>query len=283
MNEQEERSLNRRRFLKRFAGGLCLLGGLWTLTEPLLISLEEQTISLTDLAKAFDGFKIALLSDTHCGPFTTPSFVQKAVDLANEANPDVVLLLGDFCHRHKKYIGPGIEPFANLKATSGVYAVLGNHDHWESESLTRKELKRAGVNVLLNKSVTLSKAGEKLSIGGVDDLWEGRQDLRSTFRGVKKETTKILMSHNPDYAERLYFDGKISLMVSGHTHGGQVRLPFIGAPILPVRTGQKYCAGLAKGPDCLVYTSRGVGTITPPVRFRCRPEVSLLTLVGRNS
>ena len=283
MNEQEEQTFNRRRFLKRVAGGMCLLGGLWTITEPLLLSLEEQTILLPELPSYFNGFKIALLTDTHCGPFTRPSFIQKAVELANAAKPDVVLLLGDFCHRHKKYIGPGIEPFANLKAASGIYAVLGNHDHWESESLTRKELKKSGVDVLLNKSVTLSQSGEKLSIGGVDDLWEGRQDLRRTFKGVKRETTKILMSHNPDYAEGLVFDGNISLMVSGHTHGGQVQLPIIGAPILPVRSGQKYCAGLAKGPDCLVYTSRGVGTITPPVRFRCQPEVSLLTLVGSNS
>ena len=283
MNEQEEQNLNRRRFLKCFAGGLCLLGGLWTLSEPLLLTLEKQDVHIPKLPAAFNGFKMALLTDTHCGPFTSPSFIQKAVGLANKENPDVILLLGDFCHHHKKYIGPGIEPFANLKAPSGIYAVLGNHDHWESESLTRKELKRVGVKTLLNKSITLSKAGDKLSIGGVDDLWEGRQDLRTTFRGVKKDTTKILMSHNPDYAERLLFDGPISLMVCGHTHGGQVLLPLIGAPILPVRTGQKYCAGLAKGPDCLVYTSRGVGTVTPPVRFRCRPEVSLLTLVGGNS
>ncbi len=274
--------MNRRKFLKRLAGGVCAVGGIWSLSEPLFLTVERREILLKKLPSVFQGFKIALLTDTHCGPFTTPSFIQKAVDLANAEKPDVVLLLGDFCHRDKKYIAPGIEPFSNLKAPAGVLAVLGNHDHWESASLTQKELLRVGAKVLLNKSIVLKRGGEKLAIGGVDDLWEGVQDLQSTFRGVGRDTTKILMSHNPDFAERLHYGSLISLMVSGHTHGGQVQIPFWGAPILPTMTGQKYCAGLIKGPDCPVYVSRGVGTITPPVRFRCRPEVSLLTLVGSN-
>ena len=283
MNEQDEQKSNRRQFLKKIAGGICLFGGFWTLIEPLLLSLERVTVHLPNLPQSFEGFKMVLLTDTHCGPFTSPAFIQSAVDMANETEPDVVLLLGDYCHRHKKYIGPGIEPFSSLRADSGVYAVLGNHDHWESAALTIRELERAGIEVLLNKSMTLEEGGEQLTIGGVDDLWEGRQDLGRAFKGVKRDTPKILMSHNPDFAERLHLGPPISLMVSGHTHGGQVRIPLLGAPIVPVRTGQKYCQGLKEGPDCLVYTSRGVGTITPPVRFDCRPEVSLITLEGSKS
>jgi len=278
--------VNRRQFLKRIAvtglatTGVAAVGAAHAFVlEPQWIDVEHVTIPICRLPRSFDGIRIVLISDTHCGPWTRPAYVAKAVAMANAQFPDLVLLLGDYCHRHRRTIGPGIEPFADLKASDGVFAVLGNHDHWEGAAETRRELKRAGVAELCNRSAALSRGTGRLAIGGVDDLWEGTQAPAKAFADTPPDAPRILMSHNPDYAEALPPDVRVDLMVSGHTHGGQVWLPGVGAPLLPSRYGQKYRAGFVQAPRCKVYVTRGIGTITPPVRFLCRPELTVLTLV----
>ena len=274
--------MDRRKFLKRVALAGLGLGGLGAadalLIEPRWIAIEQVTVPICRLPRELDGLRIVLISDTHCGPWTSPAYVAKAVELANAQFPDLVLLLGDYCHRHRRYIGPGIEPFADLEARDGMLAVLGNHDHWEGAPATRRELKRVGATELTNRSAIVSRGAGRIAIGGVDDLWTGQQDPARAFAGVPDDVPRILMSHNPDYAEELPPEVHVDLMVSGHTHGGQVWLPGLGAPLLPSRYGQKYRAGLVRGPRCEVYVTRGVGTISPPVRFLCRPELTVLTL-----
>jgi len=260
--------------------GIGGLGALDTLVvEPRWIAVERVTVPVRGLVPSLDGLRVVLISDTHCGPWTRPSYVRRAVQLANAQEPDVVLLLGDYCHRHRRYIAPGIKPFAELEAKDGVFAVLGNHDHWEDAPATRDALAEAGVKDLTNDSFLIEfEEGGGLAIAGVDDLWTGRQDLTAAFGDLAQDVPRILMSHNPDYAEELPGGIRVDLMVSGHTHGGQVWLPLVGAPLVPSRCGQKYRAGLVQGPRCLVYVTRGLGAITPPVRFLCRPELSVLTL-----
>jgi len=277
--------VNRRRFLKRatiLGGGVVAAGGLAALDafgiEPRWIAVERRDVPIRGLGSGPAGLRAVLVSDTHCGPWTRPAYVRKAVRLANAQRPDVVLLLGDYCHRHRRHIEPGIEPFADLEAPHGVFAVLGNHDHWENAPMTRAALAAAGVVELTNASRRIQKGSTALAIGGVDDLWTGRQEPERAFAGVADDVPRILMSHNPDYAEELPEGIRVDLMVSGHTHGGQVWLPILGAPIVPSRYRQKYRSGLVDGPRCRVYVSRGLGTITPPVRFLCRPELSVLTL-----
>jgi len=279
MSEQDHTGTVSRRRLLRWLGGACCatLGG-WSLYEAGRLTLERVTVALEGLDRAFAGYRVALLSDTHCGPWTGPAFIAHAVALANGVRPDLIVLCGDFNQRSRAYIEPGIEPFADCSAPDGVFAVLGNHDHWEDAALTVRTLRRVGVQPLTNAGVVVNRRGARLALGGVDDLWEGRQDPASAFRGVPADVPRILLSHNPDYAERLPSGVRIDLMLSGHTHGGQVLLPWVGAPLLPVTTGQKYRAGLVRGPRCQVYVSRGVGTITPPVRFRCPPEVTVVEL-----
>jgi len=278
-------ALERRRFLKRVAlaglgaGGLGAAGALDAFgIEPRWVAVEQTAVPIRGLDREFDGLRLVLISDTHCGPWTRPAYVRKAVRLANAQYPDVVLLLGDYCHRHRRHIAPGIAPFGELRSAHGVFAVLGNHDHWEGADETRRELERAGVVELTNCSTTIAKGTGRLAVGGVDDLWEGRQEPERAFAGVDARTPRLLLSHNPDYAEALPEGVRVDLMLSGHTHGGQVWLPGIGAPLLPSRYGQKYRAGLVEGPRCPVYVTRGLGTITPPVRFLCRPELTVLTL-----
>ena len=275
---------SRRKFLRRAAVAFVGIGGAATLDawviEPRGIAVERRSVPIRGLHAAMDGFRIVLVSDTHCGPWTRPSFVRKAVALANAQEPDAVLLLGDYCHRHRRYIEPGIAPFAALEAKEAVLGVLGNHDHWEDAKQTRQELARAGVADLTNRSVVLARGDGRLAIGGVDDLWTGDQEPERAFAHVPPGVPRILMSHNPDYAETLPEGLRVDLMVSGHTHGGQVWLPLRGAPLLPSRYGQKYRAGMVEGPACRVYVTRGIGTISPPVRFLCRPELTVLTLTA---
>jgi uncharacterized protein len=250
------------------------------LLEPRWIKVERVVVALRGLPSVWDGATIVLLSDTHCGPHTSPSWIEHAVSIANSLNPDIILLLGDYVHHSARFIQPGIAPLARLRAREGVFAVLGNHDHWEGASVCVRALKDAQAQVLINRSTTLWREGEPLAIGGVGDLMEDQQRPQAAFQQCPSQAPRILMSHNPDYAEVMSADVRVDLMVSGHTHGGQVHLPALGAPILPSHYGRKYQQGLVRGPHCWVYVSRGVGTISPPVRFLCRPEISLLRLAA---
>jgi hypothetical protein len=272
-----KRTLPRRALL---AGGLaCGLGAADAfLLEPRWLQVERVPLMLPGLGAGWRGATIALLSDTHCGPNTTPAWIEHAVARTNELRPDLVLLLGDYVHRGARYIRPGIAPFAKLAAPGGVFAVLGNHDHWDGREATLAALADANARPLVNASVSLERGGDLLAIGGVGDFMEDEQLLEQTFAGVPAAVPRVLMSHNPDYAEVMAPQVRVDLMVSGHTHGGQVRIPGLGAPILPSRYGRKYAQGLAQGPLCPVFVTRGVSTISPPVRLLCRPEITLLQL-----
>jgi len=261
------------------AAAIAAAADAWVV-EPRWIDVVRSDIVVKGLGSGWQGATIALMSDTHCGPFVSQARIEHAVSLANDLRPDLVLLLGDYVHRGERHIDPGIEPFGRLRASQGVYAVLGNHDHWDGRDRTLAALKRAGIPAMVNRGTTLVRGGDSLAVGGVGDFMEDLQEPGDAFRGVGESTPRILMSHNPDYAEQLPGDVRVDLMVCGHTHGGQVRLPGYGAPVLPSRYGQKYERGLVQGPNCRVYVTRGVGTISPPVRFLCRPELTLLTLVG---
>ena len=274
--------MNRRKFLTRAAlaglglAGAGVLDGFFI--EPNWIEIERISFPVRDLPGAFEGFRVILISDTHCGPYLSPTFIEKAVALANKQQPDAVLLLGDYVHRNRSHIKPGIEPFARLHAREGVFAVLGNHDHWEGAAETSQALADAGVVELTNRCTVITRGADALAIGGVDDPWEGQPDVAAALGDVAPDVPRLLMSHTPDYAEEMPGGVRVDLILSGHTHGGQVHVPFYGAPILPSRYGQKYCAGLVSGPQCPVYVTRGLGMITPPVRFLCRPELTVMTL-----
>jgi hypothetical protein len=265
--------------LGALGAGLAAAADAWIL-EPRWLDVVRVDVPIAGLGSAWDGATIALLSDTHCGRFRSPDAIAHAVDVANALEPDLTLLLGDYVHGGGRYIAPGIAPFAGLRAREGVFAVLGNHDHWDGRDASLAAMRRAGVEVLRDRSVVLRRRGDPLALAGVGDLLEDTPRADVALRGVAPGTPRLLMEHNPDYAEMIPEGVRVDLMVSGHTHGGQVWLPGVGAPILPTRTGQKYARGLVAGPRCPVYVTRGVGTISPPVRFACRPEVTRIRLVA---
>jgi hypothetical protein len=170
-----------------------------------------------------------------------------------------------------------------LSAPLDVYAVLGNHDYWHPSGAARvaQALRDAFAGrrfeMLLNDNRVINAGGALLHIVGVDDVWEQQHDLRRAIASLPPDQPAILLAHEPDLADEAATTHPFVLQLSGHSHGGQVRLPFIGAPLLPPY-GQKYPIGLQRAGDMLVYTSRGVGMIAPAVRFNCQPEVTLITL-----
>jgi len=256
---------------------LCLALALYPFAEAKWLKTTRREITVPALPPEFDGLRVAVLSDIHHGPYLGLDFVRRAVDRANALHPDVIVLLGDYVHRSPQYIEPCIAELARLRARAGVYAVLGNHDHWESAPRTRDALAQAGIVELTNTGIWLTRGPARLRLCGVDDLWEGTQSLPAALDDCTEKDAAILLSHNPDYVEEIR-DRRVRLVLSGHTHGGQVNIPLRGPPVLPSRYGQKYAEGLVTTPYTQVFVTRGIGTITPPVRFNCRPEIALLTL-----
>jgi predicted MPP superfamily phosphohydrolase len=274
--------MNRRRLLKRVGlatlGSAAACGTAYPFLEAKWCRLTRQTIALPNLPPAFRGTTIALLADVHHGPFVPLAYIRQVVSMTNTLQPDMVVLAGDYVHRHERYIAPGIEELGKLKARLGRFAVRGNHDNRGYTMRSRAALAAAKLPDLNNRGVWIERGRRRLRICGVGDLWTDRQDLHAALGDASERDAVLLLSHNPDFVETIR-DTRVGLVLSGHTHGGQVIVPGYGAPIVPSRYGQKYLYGLVQGPCSRVFVTRGVGTISPPVRLLCRPEVALLTLV----
>jgi predicted MPP superfamily phosphohydrolase len=273
--------LNRRAFLKTAAvasaGVLPLGGACYGFAESTRLKIDRQTLTLPRLPGEFRGLTVAFLTDIHLGPFLTEEYVASVVRTALLLNPDLILLGGDYSHRDGKYIAPCFAILAKLAAPLGVYGVLGNHDYWHGLAATKAGMRDANIAELTNRGVWLRRGGARLRLAGVDDLWMGDPDVSAALGDAQPADACILVSHNPDVAETLT-DRRVGLMLSGHTHGGQVVIPGYGAPIVPSAYGQKYAHGLVEAPRTQVYVSAGVGMSGLPVRGYCRPEITLITL-----
>lgn len=283
-------TFTRRQFLKKVfklaaAGSLAAVGGGYggyrytSQIETEWLEVESVQIPLKNLPSALEGFKIAQLSDLHLRPFTTLEFLQKAVDRTNQLQADLVVLTGDFVSREAEAIFELAPVLAGLNPKYGLYAALGNHDLWSNQAVVRAGLAEQGIPVLQNAGRSIGVGPAQLYLAGVDDVWSGQPDLNSALADAPPEVPVILLAHEPDLADRFVADGRVSLQLSGHTHGGQVRLPGIGALVLP-RFGKKYDLGLYRVGDTWLYTNRGLGVVGPPIRFNCRPEITEITLIG---
>lgn len=246
--------------------------------EPQWLSIERVRVRLKRLPPAMSGFTIGQLSDLHRGPFVQDSDIRAAVEETNRLQPDLVVLTGDFVLRSEKFAEPCARLLGALRASHGVVAILGNHDHWTDADAVQRALESHGIRVLRNQSFPVQRDGSRFWVAGVDDVWQEKANLPVALRHVPKDETTILLAHEPDFADTAS-QYPVDLQLSGHSHGGQVRLPFIGAPHLPY-LGVKYPWGLRRVGAMQVYTNRGIGVISPPVRFGCRPEITLLTLVA---
>ncbi len=275
---------SRRRLLRRalIAGGATLgAGGLWSVFgERTWVEARRVPVPVPDLPAFLDGFTIAHLSDLHRGPFISEEQVRQAAKLAMAYAPDMVVLTGDHVSLKAKYAKSAVSGLSSLKADYGVFGVLGNHEYWTDEvGRVTQTYRDAGIEVLINESVAVAVGGTAWWLCGVDDIWEGKPDLERTLSGVPDEVFKILLCHEPDYADEAAKHG-IPLQLSGHSHGGQVRLPGIGPVRLPVYAW-KYPYGLQTvgTSGTQVYTTAGVGVTFPPIRINCRPEVAIIRLM----
>lgn len=287
LTSEKALSPQRRRFLKYAAlssASLATAGFTWGYLEHERVAVSRVDVRLQSLPVQFDGLTIAHLSDIHHGIYTSLDFINRCVEITNELKPDIVALTGDFTLNAKRYIDPCGEALSGLRAGIGVFAILGNHDYYQSAGETRRALRAAGCTVLVDQRERLEKRGAKLSLLGADDLLYGHWDINKLLRDVPEEETRITLAHNPDFMGRIAERKRyVDFMLSGHTHGGQVRLPLIGAPHVISDYGQQHIIGLTQWASegrapMQIYTTRGIGSIMMPVRFECPPEIVLYTL-----
>jgi predicted MPP superfamily phosphohydrolase len=274
--------VTRRAFLKWLAmeatvGTMTAAGSAYILrVEPGWLEVERIDVPLPGLDPRLEGTRIVQLSDLHLSEIVPVEQVRQAVSLAQTLAGDLIVLTGDYITRYTRFALPCARELAALHAPGGVHAVLGNHDHWTDPELIANALRDSGISLLRNEARRVSINGADLWLVGLDDVWERKHDLASALRDVPAGATAVLLVHEPDFADQAAGNG-IALQLSGHSHGGQVCIPGIGALIKPY-LARKYTAGLQRAGDMWVYTNRGIGTVFPPVRLNCRPEVTLITL-----
>ncbi|MGA2382422.1 MAG: metallophosphoesterase [Gemmatimonadales bacterium] len=240
--------------------------------------MERADVALTDLRPSFDDYRIAFLTDMHYSAVVPRWYLARAVATALELAPDLILLGGDFVSHGARYAEELADLLKPLAAPDGVFAVLGNHDHYVSAELVRAALAAAGVRELWNASVVLRRGNAELAVGGVGDLRFDAIDFRAATAGLADDVPRIVVSHDPDVFAYWPPEIRLDLMLSGHTHGGQAHVPLLGPPYVPSQFGFRYLAGHLRDGGRQLYISRGVGAITVPIRWRCPPELTLLVL-----
>jgi predicted MPP superfamily phosphohydrolase len=254
--------------------------------EPTWLELNHHAIPVTDLPAAFGGLRIVQLSDFHCSRNVTPAYLGEAVELAQSQNGDLVVLTGDFVHKGFKYVKRVAALLGRLTAPHGVYAVLGNHDFSVRNALGMRRyrhlhravteaLTEQGIRVLHNETVALTRGDAQLHLAGVEDLWSRVCDVERALAGLTPAVPCVVLAHNPCTVERLN-GHRCDLMLSGHTHGGQINLPGLGRVTLG-RNGRRFAAGLYFHKSTFLYVNKGVG-FGFRVRYGVRPEVAVLTL-----
>ncbi len=240
--------------------------------------ITKTAIHLQRLPSAYDGLKIVHLTDIHLSLYTRLEEVQRVVDLANSQHPDLVALTGDYVTFSPAYVWPAARALGRLRARLGTFAVLGNHDFRVSAEEMTRALRAQGIRVLRNSHYALRAGARPLWLVGVDDLWGSFDDLERAMDSVPEQDPKILLCHNPMAIGRAAKFG-IDLMLSGHTHGGQVRLPLIRS-LYSSKLGERFVDGWNQLGGTQIYVSRGIGTVVLPVRVACPPEITCISLRG---
>src|SRR5271165_15445 len=273
----------RRNFLRLAAAGVAALGVDSVAIDPNFPEVVKREIGLRRWPSPLNGFRIAVLSDFHYDPIFSVHPIRAAVALVNELRPDLIVLTGDFVSLpplHKQYAKAAIaaEPCAQLlqqmKAPQGLWAVLGNHDFYTDPDFVGAALHAHGIRLLANESAAIEVNGVRFWLSGVNDVLSQTADLSATLRPVPANEATILLAHEPDYADYAA-RFPVDLQLSGHSHGGQVRVPFLPAFYLP-DLAKKYPAGSYRIRQLQLYTNRGLGTVGVAVRFNCAPEITLL-------
>jgi len=272
--------MNRRRFLKStlYSSAFALVGVYPIFIERRKVLVNRYKIPITDLPHSFHGFTLAHLTDLHLGPFASKSFIEEIVHKTNMLGTDAIVCTGDYVlgRNTTEQIDIVWPILSKLKAEYGVYSVLGNHDHHADFNRSLYWLERSEQNIRHNCK-PIYKGKERIIIGGSGDYWNDQLNIDNTFSSSDEGDCRLLLSHNPDALDT-QFHTPLSLVMSGHTHGGQVVIPFFGPPVLPVKN-KTYSSGLIATAKAKLFISKGIGCSGLPVRFNCHPEIAILELV----
>ena len=255
----------------------------WSLfIEPNRLVVHQETIQIDNWPTELSGLRIAVISDIHTGgPFINDQKLKDIVDRTNALNPDLIVLLGDYMsgnswHSHR--VEPEVTAAAlkDLRATLGVYAVLGNHDWWYNGEKVRHAFEQVGIPVLDNEVAEIKWHDKSFWLAGLADLWTRPQHISETVAKARPGSTIIALTHNPDTFPQV--PQIVPILIAGHTHGGQVNIPLIGTPIVPSSFGPKYTSGHIFENGHHMFVTTGIGTSILPVRFRVPPEIVILTI-----
>ena len=272
--------------------------------EPFRLVVNEQELAIEGWDKEFDGFRILLISDVHGGSHgVDEARIHQIVETANAQSADMIVLLGDFVSqpisnrpmRERPPLMPMdkiADALAGLRAPNGVFAVLGNHDGWYSDAAVTSELKRVGIHVLDGEVANIERGGRLFRLLGLKDHMHAQDwkkfsnEAKNLLAATEGTGNVVVLEHSPDILPIITGDLLISkdlkLILAGHTHGGQVRLPIIGSPIVPSSYGQKYVAGHIKDADVDMFVTTGIGTSVLPFRFFVPPEIVVITIRARS-
>lgn len=278
----------RRAFLRQGAtvlAGAAFTGSAYGAFSRDHFELTEIDIPVSNLPKEFDGFTVGLISDIHSSVFMTREQMAHYVAAVNSLNTDLVTVTGDFVNSTVDEVYPFAEAFSELRAPSGVYGVLGNHDYYtRNVELVAREVGACGIRLLRNEHVPIVKGAGKIILAGIDDVGSNERAARLMDVSVRSSgdaTTRILMCHRPYFFEQAE-TRKFDLTLSGHTHGGQIVFARIGTDVLaPARVASPYVAGIYTINESAMYVSRGIGTVGVPIRINCPPEITKIRLVRK--
>jgi uncharacterized protein len=272
---------------KKMAAAAALLGAGCYLygreVEIRRVEIKPLTLTLPRLAPEFDGYRIVQIGDIHLDDWTKPERLSGIVKKVNAQRPDLIAIMGDFASRSAKQLDTRrlTGALRELRARDGVVTILGNHDYLTGVELIRRCIREASVTELVNDVHTLRRGGASLHVAGIDDVMEGGSRLDLVLRDLPDSGAAILLAHEPDFADVSAATGRFDLQLSGHSHGGQVRVPLLMRLALPPFS-QRYTSGLYMVDGMLQYTNRGLGFVDMRLRFLCRPEITVLTLRSPN-
>jgi len=279
--------MTRRSFLKWLTGaGVAAAAGL-----PIYSFFVERRQIVTNTVQIsmfknrenhpFRGTRIVHFSDVHFGFYFNKKALASVISEIKQLNPDIICFTGDLVDDNNEGLDECIELFRDLAPPLGIFAVLGNHDYTRTGINSVGDFwKKSHVELLINRHHTIERGGQKIHIAGIDDVINGTADLKQALQGTTERDDVILLAHEPDFADITSLSPQVKLQLSGHSHGGQIRLPIFGHLIVPP-LGTKYVDGYYKAEygDLHVYTNRGIGTTRLPIRFLCHPEITVIELV----
>lgn len=271
--------LSRRSFLGLASGAVLAAVPGYSMVAVRDLKVNRVDVPCPGLPTALDRLRLGVMADFHVGDYVSPDFVARAAELMNSLEPDLILLPGDFVQNQDRQIEDCAKALSQLRAPLGTLACLGNHEYWVDTGRAVETLAKAGIDTLVNQSRTIVHNDTPLAIAGLDSALRGRPNPAQALAEIPRNTPTLIMVHEPDYADTLATLPQTPLLqISGHSHGGQVRLPIIGAPILPP-LGQRYPIGLQTTPNSShqIFTTTGVGDFYP-IRLHCPPEVAVVRL-----